>query len=108
MAGKAPHDVVVEGESIEYAAHDTTPDDCPDVSFLHRRPPWQRRAACRGKGTSRWFAIGSEALDAARAVCQACPVRRDCLAYALGALELAGIWAGTDERDRRRMRRASA
>ena len=86
------------------------PDDftSSDVSLPGERPSWQRRAACRGKGTDWWFATTREADEAARAVCEPCPVRRDCLAYALGAPELVGIWAGTDERERRRMRRASA
>ncbi|MGP8180589.1 MAG: WhiB family transcriptional regulator [Acidimicrobiales bacterium] len=35
-------------------------------------------------------------------------MRRDCLAYVLASSELVGIWAGTDERERRPMRRASA
>jgi WhiB family redox-sensing transcriptional regulator len=108
MAGKAPHEVISEGEAIEYAAHDTTPDACPDVSTLGQRPAWQRRAACRGKGCDPWFATTREAEDAARAVCEPCPVRRECLSYALSDPGLVGIWAGTDERERRRMRRASA
>ena len=81
---------------------------CPDVSILGERPAWQRKAACRGKGCDPWFATTREAEDAARAVCEPCPVRRECLAYALGAPELVGIWAGTDEQERRRMRRVSA
>jgi WhiB family redox-sensing transcriptional regulator len=90
--------------------HSTPGDvgDCPDVSVLGERPAWQRRAACRGKGCDPWFATTREAEDAARAVCEPCPVRRECLAYALGAPELVGIWAGTDEQERRRMRRVSA
>jgi WhiB family redox-sensing transcriptional regulator len=90
------------------AAIDTTPDECPDVSILGQRPAWQRRAACRGKGCDLWFAAGGDALDAARSVCEPCPVRRECLSYALSDPGLVGIWAGTDERERRRMRRASA
>jgi WhiB family redox-sensing transcriptional regulator len=54
------------------------------------------------------FAVNDEAVGAAKAVCVACPVRRDCLAYAVGSPELVGVWAGTDERERRQMRRASA
>jgi WhiB family redox-sensing transcriptional regulator len=91
--------------------HDLTaammwPGDAPDVSLL--RPRWQRRAACRGRGTELWFAPNDEALGAARAACEGCPVRRECLSYALASPELVGIWAGTHERERRRMRRQSA
>ncbi len=84
------------------------PGDAPHVSTLTQRPAWQRRATCRGKGTDSWFPTTREAEDSAGAVCEPCPVRRGCLAYALSAGELVGIWAGTDERERRRMRRASA
>ena len=86
------------------------PDDysSPDVSILGERPASQRRAACRGNGCDWWFPTTREAEDAARAVCEPCPVRRECLAYALGAPELSGIWAGTDAVERRRMRRVSA
>ncbi|MFZ2057431.1 MAG: WhiB family transcriptional regulator [Acidimicrobiales bacterium] len=85
---------------------------CPDVSILGERPSWQRKAACRGKavrpGANWWFPTSREAEDAARAVCEPCPVRRPCLEYALSDPGLQGVWAGTDERERRRMRQASA
>ena len=57
------------------------------------------------------FPTTREAEGAARAVCEGCPVRPECLAYALrlSALYLLpGIWAGTSERGRRQLRRASA
>ncbi|MGD0287410.1 MAG: WhiB family transcriptional regulator [Acidimicrobiales bacterium] len=81
---------------------------CPDVSTLGRRPAWQRRAACRGKGCAQWFPTSREAEDAARAVCEPCVVRRECLSYALGDKTIVGIWAGTDTAERRRMRKVSA
>jgi WhiB family redox-sensing transcriptional regulator len=83
-------------------------DECADVSILGERPAWQRRAACRGKGCDWWFPTTREADEAARAVCEPCVVRRECLAYALSDPGLVGIWAGTDERERRRLRRESA
>ncbi|MGD0945206.1 MAG: WhiB family transcriptional regulator [Acidimicrobiales bacterium] len=83
-------------------------DNFAGLSLDGQRPFWQRRAACRGKGSELWFASNAEALDAAKAVCEGCSVRRECLTYALASPDLQGIWAGTDERDRRRMRRASA
>ena len=85
---------------------DLTADDFANVTGLALRPSWHRRAACRGKGTDWWFPSHGGINDAARAVCEACPVRRECLSFALEAPEaLAGIWAGTSERERRRMRR---
>jgi WhiB family redox-sensing transcriptional regulator len=52
--------------------------------------------------------VSREADEAARAVCEACPVRRECLAYALASAELVGVWGGTDAVERCRLRRASA
>lgn len=47
-------------------------------------------------------------LAAARAVCEQCPVTAQCLSEALGNWDTVGIWAGTIDADRRRLRRASA
>lgn len=41
----------------------------------------------------------------AKAVCGRCPVRRECLTYALDYGESFGIWGGYGERGRRRLRR---
>lgn len=44
-------------------------------------------------------------LREAKAVCAGCTVRDECLAYALAPpVEKWGIWGGTSERERRRMR----
>jgi WhiB family redox-sensing transcriptional regulator len=40
---------------------------------------------------------------AAKAVCAACPVRPECLAYALERGERFGVWGGMSERERRRL-----
>ena len=49
----------------------------------------------------------------AKAVCAACPVRSECLGYALTRPEKYGTWGGLNEDERaserrRRMRRANA
>jgi WhiB family redox-sensing transcriptional regulator len=44
----------------------------------------------------------------AKAVCQGCVVREDCLEYALANGEKFGIWGGLSERERRRIRRQRA
>jgi WhiB family redox-sensing transcriptional regulator len=40
---------------------------------------------------------------AAKAVCGACPVRTECLTYALESGERFGVWGGMSERERRRL-----
>ena len=76
------------------------------ATALARRvdPDWRDQAACTGAKdpdawfpdpSNRWTFLG-EPLNA----CAGCPVRRSCLAAALLRDE-AGIWAGTDRRDRR-------
>ena len=40
----------------------------------------------------------------AKAVCAGCPVREACLDYALANSEHFGVWGGTTERERRRLR----
>lgn len=42
----------------------------------------------------------------AKAICKQCPLINDCLAYALQYDEQ-GIWGGTNERERSRIRRAT-
>jgi WhiB family redox-sensing transcriptional regulator len=47
-----------------------------------------------------------ERVARARAVCAGCPVQADCRAYALSQPDtLAGIWAGTSQRQRSKIRR---
>ena len=68
---------------------------------------WQLHAACRDRGTSLFFhppgeraAARAERERKAKAVCAACPVRRECLRFALEARERYGVWGGTGERER--------
>ncbi len=71
---------------------------------------WRHRAACRDSDADLFFPAGETgaALDqaeAARAVCARCPVRPECLAFALQTNQEAGIWGGATEAERRRLRR---
>jgi WhiB family redox-sensing transcriptional regulator len=51
--------------------------------------------------------VAAETVEVARAVCEACPVRRPCLEYAITSSRvLEGIWAGTAEEERAQMRQA--
>ncbi|MBV8161486.1 MAG: WhiB family transcriptional regulator [Acidimicrobiia bacterium] len=71
---------------------------------------WQRGAACRGLGEESqaiFFPAKGESTAEARAICERCPVADQCLDFAL-ANHCIGVWGGTSERQRRRMRRRPA
>lgn len=70
---------------------------------------WQWRAACRGDDTALFFPPGEfepkEERVArerkAKAICATCPVRIECLEYAIRIRETHGIWGGLTETERR-------
>lgn len=66
---------------------------------------WKDEALCRNVDPALFFPEGGESPDGAKEVCRGCPVVEECLRYALANHEF-GVWGGTTERDRRRMRRA--
>jgi WhiB family transcriptional regulator, redox-sensing transcriptional regulator len=72
---------------------------------LLQQPTWQQRAGCRNVRTEIFFPVRGACPDEAKLVCSACPVRRECLAFALADQTLQGIWGGTSERERRTLRR---
>ena len=68
--------------------------------LMGMRPEWQHDAACRGQ-TELFF--GEHASHAeAKQLCSVCPVFEQCADYAATwyPRELAGIWAGTSQRER--------
>jgi WhiB family redox-sensing transcriptional regulator len=66
---------------------------------------WLERAECKGMSPEIFFPPqGGRAFSAeARAVCDRCPVRAECLDAGLG--ETFGIWGATSDEDRRDIRR---
>ena len=83
------------------------PEPPPTLADLvPARPAWQARAACREESTAMFFPApgASGKVNQARAICQPCPVRQACLAYAL-AEDMVGVWGGTTDQERRAMRR---
>jgi WhiB family redox-sensing transcriptional regulator len=70
---------------------------------------WQWRAACRGEDSSLFFAPNHpETKDEkhirereAKSICAICPVRIECLEYAVRIRETHGIWGGLNELERR-------
>lgn len=68
---------------------------------------WRKRAACRGIDVEIFYpeTDDDDDAEAAKAVCEVCPVRQTCLEHALGHREREGVWGGTTERERRRILR---
>lgn len=65
-------------------------------------PEWWDRAPCKGL-TDLFYPETGETTAGAKAVCSTCEYAAEC--RALGMPELHGVWGGTSERDRRRLRR---
>lgn len=66
---------------------------------------WAHDAACKNMDGNVFFPERGVPAETAKAVCRGCPVRLQCLEYALTAKERFGIWGGMSERERRRLRR---
>lgn len=77
---------------------------------------WRHRSACRDAADPElFFPVGTDGptllqIAEAKAVCVVCPVREDCLSWALETGQDAGVWGGLTEEERRDLnrRRASA
>lgn len=76
---------------------------------------WRVRGLCLREDPDLFFPIGSVnsgpaavQADEAKAVCRQCPVTEQCLAWALGAGPVEGIWGGTTEGERRALRGRAA
>lgn len=68
------------------------------------RAPWQDQARCRDLDVDAFFPERGESSREAKEICAACPVRIECLNYALRNDERHGVWGGMTERERRRLR----
>lgn len=82
------------------------------------RPDWYDDAACRGADQSLFFPneyggmVAHRKLSEAKQICAGCPVRFDCLNYAVRSGEVYGVWGGVymprDGREARKLHRLAA
>lgn len=75
-------------------------------SEAERPPDWRAQGACTKVDPEIFFPSRSGNAKAARRVCAACPVKAECLEWALTHPRPTefGIWGGTSERQRRVLR----
>ena len=81
------------------------------MSSVRSEEAWQVRAACRGPQSSVFFPpapferkedkVARELR--AKAICEQCAVRQQCLQYALRIREPHGIWGGLNEAERKQL-----
>ena len=71
---------------------------------------WLQRAACTHEDPELFFPVGTSGPavrdeEAAKRICARCPVASECLAWALRTRQTSGVWGGTGEKERARLRR---
>ncbi|MDX1658061.1 MAG: WhiB family transcriptional regulator [Nitriliruptorales bacterium] len=69
---------------------------------------WMQDAKCLDADPEAFFPEKGGSTREAKRICAACPVREECLEYALGNEERFGIWGGLSERERRRLRKKAS
>jgi WhiB family redox-sensing transcriptional regulator len=82
----------------------------PGLAAREGSPDWRHRAACHDVDPELFFPVGVR-MDAVRqtkvaqAVCMACPVRRECLTWAMDSGQEYGVWGSLSENQRRALKR---
>jgi WhiB family redox-sensing transcriptional regulator len=72
---------------------------------------WRSLASCQDTDPDLFFPVGTtgpaiEQIANAKAVCEACAAKEPCLEFALSTNQDSGVWGGTSEEERRKLRRA--
>ena len=72
---------------------------------------WRQFSACRDTDPDLFFPVGTtgpaiDQIEAAKAVCCQCEVQPACLEFALATNQESGVWGGTSEEERRKLRKA--
>lgn len=71
--------------------------------LLNEHASWENSAACLGQDGDTFFGHGAVEERRAKLVCRGCPVRWECLAYALRNRVDHGVWGGLTDRERRKL-----
>ena len=77
----------------------------PDLLNITKPPGWMADGLCAQVDPELFYPESGAPNRDAKRICAGCEVRAECLAYALAHRERFGVWGGTTERERRRLRR---
>jgi len=75
------------------------------VTEIEEESQWMLRARCRGASPTEFFPPDGLGVEAAQSICIDCPVKVECLEFALLNRIEHGVWGGASERERRRILR---
>jgi WhiB family transcriptional regulator, redox-sensing transcriptional regulator len=67
---------------------------------------WMEFGSCREHPPNVFFPVDGVGVEVAKRICAKCPVREQCLEYAVENRIEHGVWGGTSERGRRRIAQA--
>ncbi|HZJ47628.1 MAG TPA: WhiB family transcriptional regulator [Acidimicrobiia bacterium] len=75
--------------------------------YFEAGEPWHAQAACASYPAEVFFppSDAPQAAKAAKLICAGCPVRDECLSFAIDTAQSEGVWGGMDAGERRRLRR---
>jgi len=76
--------------------------------FEWEERPWAAYGSCRGADPDLFFPGHEADPGEGLKICSGCPVREECLVWALETRIQYGVWGGMTERERRRLLRRSA
>jgi WhiB family redox-sensing transcriptional regulator len=80
------------------------PVPAPVADYAPGDESWRQDALCAETDPEAFFPEKGGSTREAKRVCVGCPVRMQCLEYALDNDERFGIWGGLSERERRRVK----
>jgi len=71
---------------------------------------WRSNAACRDTEPELFFPVGTtgmatDQIESAKRVCMSCDAQKNCLEFALATNQESGVWGGTTEDERRKLRK---
>ena len=79
-------------------------------TFEYDVDDWRERASCREVDPDLFFPVGTtgialQQIDHAKQVCRSCESQAACLQFALATNQESGVWGGTSEEERRKLRK---
>ena len=71
-----------------------TPEEAAELT-------WQDQALCAQSDPEEWYPEPGDSVNRPKRICRQCPVRVECLAYAMDRDEPHGLWGGLSREERK-------